>query len=178
MWRCSAGATDDDILAVFEHHPIGGGQVCGGWPPLSGTHSGAARDYVDTHPPPVPSGRWLRRCEIGCIRLTLPTTYHSKNSALTAIARVSVIWQWPTPFLRFSTGTARRAGLSACASCGAANLGGLATAARALDRLTPWFVQPVETDGGGAADAAHVYELSPALSRWAGLVRTHGTPTT
>jgi len=53
----------------------------------------------------------------------------------------------------------------------AANLGGLATTHRALDRLTPWLVRPVETKG--AADAANVYEVSPELI--AQLLRTWNT---
>lgn len=53
----------------------------------------------------------------------------------------------------------------------AANLGGLATTHRALDRLAPWFVRPV--GGRGTVDAANVYEIAPELIAMA--VRTWNT---
>ena len=173
-----AGAADDDILAVFEHHPIGtAGKFSEAGRRYLERTIGRARDYVDSHPPPVPIGPlvahlrdWLHAIDLADF---VPLEKQCANGYRTRERDLAVA----DAVLEIFEGYGKAGGpLGLRQLRRAANLGGLATAGRALDCLTPWFVQPVEPDGGAAADAAHVYELAPdVLALGAGVVRTWNT---
>ena len=173
-----AGAADDDILAVFEHHPIGtAGKFAEAGRRYLERTIGRARDYADSHPPPVPIGPlvahlrgWLHSINLADF---VPLEKQCANGYRTRERDLAVA----DAILEIFEGYGKASGpLGLRQLRRAANLGGLMTAARALECLAPWFVQPIEADGGAAADAAHVYELSPAIVQMgAQLVRTWDT---
>lgn len=172
-----AGASDDDILAVFEHHPIGrNGKFAEGGRRYLERTAGRARDFADSHPPPAPIGPliaalrdWLHGIDLAAF---VPDEKQCANGYRTRERDLAVA----DAILEVFDGYGKTSGpLGLRQLRKMANLGGLATAARALECLTPWFVRPVETDGG-AGDAANAYELAPELVTMAGeLVRTWNT---
>lgn len=156
-----AGAADDDILAVFEHHPIGtaGKFAEGGRRYLERTIS-AARAYAEEHPRPasvvdtIATFRaWLHSIDLAEY---VPTDkqcaagYRTRERDLAVADAILEVFE-DYDSLSGPLGLRQLRKMT--------NLGGLATVKRALDCLSPWFVRLMVSDDDGA-DSAHRYELT------------------
>jgi len=156
------GAGDDDILAVFEHYPIGtaGKFAEGGRRYLERTIS-AAKTYAEEHPRPpnvdatIASARaWLHRIDLA---EHVPSEKQAARGYMTrerdlavADAALEVFQDYGSLEGPLGLRQLRRM----------TNLGGLSTVARALECLVPWFIRPMALEDDAAGDAAHRYELS------------------
>lgn len=158
-----AGAADDDILAVFEHHPIGtaGKFAEGGRRYLERTIS-AARAYAEEHPrPPDVSATiakvraWVHSIDFAeyvAEDKQCAAGYRTRETDL-AVANAAL-----QTFEEYGSLDGPLGLRQLRAMC---NFGGTDTVKSALDRLTPWFIRPVErADDAGGANAAQWFELT------------------
>ena len=153
-----AGAGDDDILSVFEHYPCGtAGKFAERGRDYLARTIAAARAYVEAHPPPADVRHILTAIRNHIHQIDLADHDAGgrarERNLVAADAIIETFMEYGNGRLSGSLGMV---GLRA-----KMNVGSYATVSKALDDLTGWFIERVETDEAGTA--ARVYRIAPSM---------------
>jgi len=158
-----AGAADDDILAVFEHNPCGtGGKFAeGGRRYLERTIS-AARAYAEDHPRPASVVDTIAQIRAWVHSIDLAEYVpEEKQCAAGYRTRETDLAVADAALETFEDYDSLDGPLGLRQLRTMCNFGATDTVKKALDRLTPWFIRPVErADDAGGANAAQWFELT------------------
>lgn len=156
-----AGATDDQILAVFEHYPIGtAGKFAERGRNYLARTIAKARVYVEAHPPPAGAAdvrAILAEIRNYVHRIDLAEFGAGGRARERNLAVADAILETFSEY-----GNGRMSGsLGLIGLRAKVNAGSYATVSKALDALSGWLIQRVETDEAGGA--AHVYQIAPDM---------------
>lgn len=157
-----AGATDDQILSVFEHNPCGtGGKFAeSGRPYLQRTIS-AARAYAEEHPrrPDVSATIAAARARLHSIDLAeyVPADKQAARGYQTRERDLAVADAILDVYDEYGSLDGPLGHKQLRRMC---NFGGKGCVMRAMDCLESWFIRPLPLeDGDPANNSAHRYEL-------------------